>query len=122
MTVKMSLLSHELKKSKRMRLIVLVCDHVKTDIIIGLPSIRAYNLLPVLTECGDEGAEQAAELQDVARMTDSSSGIRYIETARATNEEKRTYTTEQNHERDRDEAGAPAQHSAYVGDMETLYA
>ena len=50
MTVKISLTSHELKKSKRMRLRVLVCDDVKVDIIIGLPSITAFNLLPVLTQ------------------------------------------------------------------------
>jgi len=44
----MSLRSHELKESKQMRLriLVLVCEDVMNDIIIGLPSIKAYNLLP----------------------------------------------------------------------------
>ena len=50
MTVNLSLMSHELKKSQQMRLGVLVCDDVKIDIIIGLPSIKAFNLLPALTQ------------------------------------------------------------------------
>ena len=43
MTVKDSLLSHELKRSKRIRLRVFVFDDVKTDKIIGLPFIKSYN-------------------------------------------------------------------------------
>ena len=71
MTVKMSLRSHELNKLNRMRLRVLVCEDVKNDIIIDLPSMKAYNLLPVLTQhisglqcceiCGDEEATRTVE-------------------------------------------------------------
>ena len=67
-------MSHELKRSKQMRLRVLVCDDVKIDIIIGLPSVKAFNLLPVLTQhisgvpcceiCGDEEAAQTVNLGD----------------------------------------------------------
>ncbi len=70
MTVKIALMSHELIQPKRMRLRVLVCDDVKIDIIIGLPSIKAFDLLPVLTQhlsgipcceiCGDEEADGGA--------------------------------------------------------------
>ena len=45
MTVKITLMSHELIQPKRMRLRVLVCDDVKIDIIIGLPSIKTFDLL-----------------------------------------------------------------------------
>jgi hypothetical protein len=80
MTVNLSLMSHELKKSKRMRLRVLVCEDIKIDIIIGLPSIKAYNLLPVLTQhiagvpcceiCGDEEASRTLDKHDGANGDD----------------------------------------------------
>ena len=82
--VKLSLMSHELKKSKRMRLRVLVCEDIKIDIIIGLTSIKAFNLLPVLTQhiagvpcceiCGDEEASRTVERNDGVSMTYGSDG------------------------------------------------
>ena len=101
MTVKITLMSHELKKPKRMRLRVLVCDDVKIDIIIGLPSIKAFDLLPVLTQhisglpcceiCGDEEADKTVELGDGVSMTYGHDGHKNIETARATSEERRIH-------------------------------
>ena len=42
--------------------------------------------------------EQAELEQDDARMTDSNGGIKYIEKASATSEERRTYATGRNQE------------------------
>jgi len=97
-----------------MRLRVSVCDDVKKDIIIGLPSIKAYNLLPVLTQhtagvpcceiCGDEEASRTVELGDGVSMTYGSDGHTYIVTARATSEERKIYA-ERNKEGDREKQG-----------------
>jgi len=88
MTVNLSLMSHELKKSQQMRLGVLVCDDVKIDIIIGLPSIKAFNLLPALTQhiegvpcceiCRDEEASRTVERNDGVSMTYGSVSCLYF--------------------------------------------
>ena len=126
-----TLMSHELKKPKRMRLRVLVCDDVKIDIIIGLPSIKAFALLPVLTQhlsgfpcceiCGDEETANTVELGDGVIMTHDKDGHKRIETARATSEERRIHA-ERSNNGGHEKAGANAQHSEYGGDMETLFA
>jgi hypothetical protein len=130
MTVKISLMSHELKKSKRMRLRVLVCDDVKIDIIIGLPSIKAFNLLPVLTQhisglpcceiCGEMEADKTVELGEGVSMTYGHDVYKHIETARATSEERRIHA-ELNKNGGHERTGANAQHSQYSGDMDTLF-
>ena len=81
-----------------MRLRVLVCDDVKIDIIIGLPSIKTFDLLPVLTQhisglpcceiCGDEEADKTVELGDGVIMTYGQDGHEHIETSRATSERR----------------------------------
>ena len=50
MNVTLSFVSHELEQTICIRLRVLVCDNVKTNLIIGLPSIKYYNLLPGLQQ------------------------------------------------------------------------
>ena len=118
MTVNLSLMSHELKKSKRMRLRVLFCDDIKIGIIIGLPSIKAFNLLPVLTQhiagvpcceiCEDEETSCTVELGDDVSMTYGSDGHTHIVTARATSEERRIYA-EREKEGGCEKAGETAQ-------------
>jgi len=131
MTVNLSLMSHELKKSKRMRLRVLVCDDIKIDIIIGLPSIKAYNLLPVLTQhiagvpcceiCGDEETSRTLDKHDGAKIRPGGDVNTHTDTARATSEERRLHA-EQINERGHEGIGALAQHSGYSGEMDTLFA
>ena len=84
-----------------MLLRLLVCDDVKSDIIIGLPFFKDYDLIPVLTQ--------------------------NKETIRATSEERRTDAVPGPTDNGRKDTGreegrsrAHAQHSAYVGDMKTL--
>ena len=103
-----------------MRLRVLLCDDVKVEIIIPLPSIKAYNFLLVLTQhiaglpcceiCGDEEATRKVELKDGVTMTYFSDGHKHIVTARARSEERRIYA-ERNQEVGREIAGEQAQHS-----------
>jgi len=83
-----------------MRSRVLVCEDIKNDIIIGLPSMKSYILLPMLTHhisglqcykiCGDEEVAQAVKLGDSVSMTDRNRH-KNIETARATSEKMRIY-------------------------------
>ena len=85
-----------------MRLRVLVCDDVKIDIIIRLPSIKAFDLLPHSTHttlsglpcceiCGDEEADKMVQLGDGVILTYGHDGHQHIETARATSEEMRIH-------------------------------
>jgi len=84
-----------------MRLRVLVCDDIKIDIIIGLPSIKDFNLLAVLTQhiagvpcceiCGDEEASRTVEKHDGVSIRPGSDGHTHIDTARATSEERKLY-------------------------------
>ena len=50
MNVNISLTSSKLEARKDMCLRVLVCKDVTTDLIIGLPSIKHFNLLPILND------------------------------------------------------------------------
>jgi len=101
-----------------MRLRVLVCEDIRmTKLIIGLPSIKAYNLLSVLTQhiaglqcckiCGEEEAAQAVELGDGVSLTNRRNGHKQIETARAMAEERTIYA-KRNQERGREKVGTQA--------------
>ena len=96
MTVKISLMCHELKKSKRMHLRILVCDDVKTEIIIGLAFIKAYshNTFPdynAAEYARTKIATRTVELGDGVSMTYSSNGHKHIVIAPVTSEERRIY-------------------------------
>jgi hypothetical protein len=113
-----------------MRLRVLICDDVKIDIIIGLPSIKSFNLLPVLTQhiagvscceiCGDEEALRTVERNNGVSMTYGSDGHTHL-TIAGQPVRKGSFTQNGTRKRAVKKTGALAQHSGYSGDMEIFY-
>ena len=119
MNVNISLTSSKLEARKHMCLRVLVCGDVTTDLIIGLPSIKHFNLLPILND--HISTIQCCEIclnikSDSQLATDPATGNRGRRWRReATNKARYTGIGTQS-------STIPTQHSSYTGEMATLFA
>ena len=121
MNVTVSLTSRVLGARKQMCLRVLVCKDVTTDLIIGLPSIKHFDLLPILNDhittipCCEicSNVEVAAAASDTERRRDTP-------IARDATERGDTFDKEGNALQGVE--AIPIQHSSYTGEMATLFA
>ena len=105
-----SLKSMTLGIPRQICLRALVCNDVTTDLIIGLPSIQFFNLLPILQSYLDTRV-----CCEICPITES-------EKARSKAPHRDMAATGSVTERHTAAKDIPVQHSGYMGEMQTLFA
>ena len=86
-----------------------MCNDVTTDLIIGLPSIKFFNLLPILKDHLDTMTCNAISRDRNGRW-------------KATHEDANDSFIKREKRRQASSAGGvPTQHSVYTGEMQTLF-
>jgi hypothetical protein len=129
MNVTVSLTSRILGARKQMCLRVLVCKDVTTDLIIGLPSIKHFDLLPILNDhittipCCEicSNVEVAAAASDTEKRRGTHIALDSAEKSDTFDKGGRRAERDSPNALQGGEA-IPIQHSHYTGEMATLFA